>query len=347
MLKTMRYQKSSVNKAFKYSEVIAFILFILLIAFILFPKFYILKTLNNLNLGGSYIKKLYLENIIKHHDISDKELEKIIIFYIKFYNYKEAKDILTTIKNSNYKLKTLPLLEYYVLKEEYFSTISLRKKFLIKEKMTNALIEYLNKNPTKESAIIVYKESKQMDIPKAEALALYRLSSYTDNINLIKEAITMAMYFKDKQELQSLVKKLMNARQQTTKDKLLIYDICNYLNDINCKTKYFKEFKNDKSFIKIHYNEIIMDYVKNKNLRGINYVISTLPQDLKKKAIEQSITYSLWNKDYNLAKVLILKYINFSKDPDFINFMVKNSLATADKDFIKKVGNEVLKLYEE
>ncbi len=342
----MRHQKLSVNKAFKYKEVIGFIAFILLLAYLLFPKFYILKALEHFNIRDNYIERLYLENIVKHHGISDEELEKILTYYIKSYKYKKAKELLEAVKKGNYKLKTLPLIEYYVLKEEYFSTISFPKRMKIRSKMEKYLIDYLNKDPGEKTAIIVYKESQEMNLPKAEALALYRLSDYTPSTSIIKKAIDMAMYFKDKNELNLLIKKIMNLKHQSKDDMILIYNVCAYLNDIDCENRYFKKLKNDKTFAESHYNEIIMYYVKTKDLKGIKDTINLLPVDLKKKAIEQSITYALWNKDYNLAKSLILTYITFSKDPDFINFMIKNSLATADTNFIKEVGNKILKLYE-
>ncbi|GAB6077475.1 hypothetical protein [Hydrogenobaculum acidophilum] len=342
----MRNQKLFVNKVFSYKEIFGLLVFIVLIAYILFPEHYILETLNKFNIGGNYIKKLYIENLIKHHEISDDILEKMLLYYIKTYKYKEAKSLLLSVKKGHYNLKILPLLEYYILKEEYFSIKDSQKRALIREKMSKDLIDYMRKNPTIDAITTVYGESLRMDLKQAQALALYKLAYYTNDINIIKKAIAMAIYLNDKKELNVLINKLMRMKNKTNKEKILIYDICSYLNYGACVSKYFQELEKDKSFIKNHYSDIIMNYVKARDIKGIENTISLLPQSLKMKAIEESITFSIWNKDYSLAKLLILRYIHFSKEPDFVNFMIKNAIATGDLAFEKRVGSEVLKLYE-
>ncbi|HEK25865.1 MAG: hypothetical protein C0170_06600 [Hydrogenobaculum sp.] len=342
----MRNQKLFVSKVFNYKEILGFVVFIVLIAYILFPKHYILETLNKLNIGGNYIKRLYIENLIKHHEISDDILEKMLVYYIKTYRYQEAKGLLLAIKKGGYNLKALPLLEYYVLKEKYFSTKDPTKRALIKKTMAKYLMDYMRRNPTRKAIITVYRESLAMDLKQTEALALYKLAYYTNDINIIEKAVAMAMYLNDKNELTALTNKLLNMKNKSSKQKILIYDLCNYLHYTACLSTYFKELEKDKSFVRSHYSDVLMSCVKNHDIQCIENTINILPTSLKKEAIEKSITYSFWDKDYSLAKILILRYIHFSKEPDFVNFMIKNTLATGDLAFEKKIGSEVLKLYE-
>ncbi|WP_297889977.1 hypothetical protein [Sulfurihydrogenibium sp.] len=157
------WKPTATKEIFSYKEIFGFVLVVLIVSFIIFPKGKIEKLVfeedTNIELSN-----IYLENLIR---ITNNDQLRLLLAerYIKLgYKYKAIPILNFLEKSPNKEINSkAKVLRYQILKSEYFAKDTPDdKKELLKIQMKKLLIDSLNSTQNLETIQKIYKEALSM-----------------------------------------------------------------------------------------------------------------------------------------------------------------------------------------
>lgn len=301
--------KPTVTKEiFSYKEILGFVIVIIILSIVLFPKGKIEKLIfqedTNIELSN-----VYLENLVRITEDNNLRLLLAERYINLGYKSKALATLKIVMSDSNPEVRSkAKILSYKILKVEYFSknTSPERQQELIQQ-MRNILLDSLNSTTDLNTLKSIYNEALSMAfVDIAYKTAMKAVSMKKDDIFWLKQAYTQALatqHYKDAQNLSYRLSKV--DKDNSLKWLNDYYNISIAIKDYNSASKALKEIalidvKNSFNYYKklVDLYLYIKDYNSALSLIKDMYKTDTLN---KSKWLDLMANVYLSQKDFSNA----------------------------------------------